>query len=288
MRRAASSIHQQNPNVLMIFSGLDYAVNLSFLKKIPLNVEPRNKVVFEAHNYPYWVPNWDKEPTNSVCASMKSGLDEKVGFVLSNDGGAPLFITEFGMDLIKRKDSDERWLTCLLTFLAERDIDWCWWGLHGSYYLREGNVDVGEPFGLYNFYWNGTNYPQFTQRFQLLLNMIQDPSSKAPYSNVLYHPQSGLCVKSDQNNQIELSDCKKASGWNQEGDKIKLNGNQCLKSLGNEGGSVVVSTDCSSSDSSSTSWKFISDSGLHLQPRLDPTGDTVSFNVAAHRIEFLL
>ncbi|MED6115792.1 hypothetical protein PIB30_094103 [Stylosanthes scabra] len=249
MRRAASAIHQENPNVLMIFSGLDYAADLTFLKKIPLNVEPNNKVVFEAHNYPYWVTNWDKDPTNSVCASIKSGLDEKVGFVLGNDGGgAPLFITEFGMDLIARNDSDERWLTCLLTFLAERDIDWSWWGLHGSYYLREGNVDVAEPFGLYNFYWNGTSYPHFTE-----------------ISAAAKHDSSGLCVKSDQNNQIELSDCKKASGWNQEGDKIKLNGNQCLKSLGNEGGSVVVSTDCSSSsDSSSTSWKFISDSGLHL------------------------
>ena len=83
-----------------------------------------------------------------------------------------------------------------------------------------------------------------------------------PKSNILHHPQSGLCVKADKNyNQVESSDCVKASGWSQEGDKIKLNGDHCLKALGDEGVPVVVSTDCSSE---LTSWKFISASGLHL------------------------
>ncbi|KAL4382533.1 hypothetical protein AHAS_Ahas04G0243000 [Arachis hypogaea] len=213
MRRAALAIHHQNPNVLMIFSGFYYASDLRFLKRTPLNVEPRNKVVFEAHNYPYWNPNWGNKSANSVCASVKSDLEENVG----------------------------------------------------SYYLRQGKVDAPEVYGLNNFYWNGTTYPQFRKRFQLLLNTLQDPSSKAPYSHILYHPQSGLCVKADQNyNQIELGDCKKASGWKQEGDKIKLNGDHCLKSLGIEGDPAVLSSDCSSSDLSS-SWKFISHSGLHLQ-----------------------
>ncbi|XP_020997363.1 glycosyl hydrolase 5 family protein-like isoform X1 [Arachis duranensis] len=267
MRRAALAIHQQNPKVLMIFSGFYYASDLRFLKQTPLNVEPKNKVVFEAHNYPYWNPNWGNKSANSVCASMKSDLEENVGFVLSDDDyDSPLFISEFGMDLIARPQSDERWLTCMLTFLAERDIDWCWWGLQGSYYLRHGKVDAPEVYGLNNFYWNGTTYPQFRKRFQLLLNTLQDPSSKAPYSHILYHPQSGLCVKADQNyNRIELGDCKKASGWNQEGDKIKLNGDHCLKSLGTEGDPAVLSSDCSSSSDLSSSWKFISDSGLHLQ-----------------------
>ncbi|KAL1360805.1 hypothetical protein HN51_006189 [Arachis hypogaea] len=269
MRQAALAIHQENPNLLMIFSGFDFASDLRFLKETPLNVEPKNKVVFETHHYPYWNPTWDHEPINTMCAAVKSDLEKKDGFILSDDHyDSPLYFGEFGMDFTARIPSDETWLTCMLTFLAERDIDWCWWGLHGSYYFREGIVDHDEGCGLFNFYWNGSNYPQFPQRFQLLINTLQDPSSKAPYSHILYHPQSGLCVKADQNyNQIKLGDCKKASGWNQEGDKIKLNGDHCLKSLGKEGDPAVVSSDCSSGDLSS-SWKFISDSGLHLQDNI--------------------
>ena len=173
IKRGALAVHQASPYVLVIISGLNYAADLSFLKENPLNLDLDNNVVYEAHNYPYWGGNWDKQPTNSLCDSLKRGLDDKVGFLINGPNPSPLFISEFGIDLIARTDPDERWLTCMLSYLAGRDIDWSWWGLQGSYYLREGKVDAGEAYGLLNFQWSQPSYPQFPQRFQLVLKKLQ-------------------------------------------------------------------------------------------------------------------
>lgn len=92
----------------------------------------------------------------------------------------------------------------------------------------------------------------------------EEPSSKMEASSILYHPQSGECLKkSKTQNQVEAGGCSKASGWSQEGSQIKLKGQNeeyCVKASG-AGQAVILTADCSNTNQ--TSWKAITESGMH-------------------------
>lgn len=93
-------------------------------------------------------------------------------------------------------------------------------------------------------------------------------------SNIMYHPQSGLCVKNIKKNQVEVHECNKVSGWSVEGTQIKLGISKkvkCLKAIG-EGQTVELTKDCSKTNQ--TSWKAIAESGMHWAA-MDAQGNTL-------------
>jgi endoglucanase len=95
----------------------------------------------------------------------------------------------------------------------------------------------------------------------LLIFLIAEPSSNSNKSYLIYHPLNGQCVKVNNNHELELGDCDGASKWNQEGQQIKLVGNDtCIEGNG-DGSKVKLSKDCKSKQSF---WKTLSATNLHL------------------------
>ena len=173
--KGALAVHQASPDALVIISGFYNDNDLSFLRAKSLNINLDNKLIYEVHTYSNSgeKKDWSKQSANYLCGKLKHELDNKAGFLTTGPNTFPLFLSEFGTNLMTRSDPEERWLTCILSYLAGGDIDWAWWGLHGSYYLREGKLDTGEAYGLLNFQWNQPSYEQFRQQFQLALKTLQ-------------------------------------------------------------------------------------------------------------------
>ena len=95
----------------------------------------------------------------------------------------------------------------------------------------------------------------------MLIFLIAEPSSNSSKSYIIYHPLNGQCVKVNNNNELELGDCDGQSKWNQEGQQIKLVGNDtCIEAI-SDGSQVKLSNDCKSKQSF---WKTLSATNLHL------------------------
>ncbi|KAK6933827.1 Glycoside hydrolase, family 5 [Dillenia turbinata] len=92
--------------------------------------------------------------------------------------------------------------------------------------------------------------------------LFLNPSTSDLMYLILYHPQSGRCIHAKSNN-IYASDCWRPSQWDHDRDEaaLRLIGTDlCLQVVG-DGLPAVLSTDCSSNQST---WTFASSSRLHL------------------------
>ncbi|XP_057454557.1 glycosyl hydrolase 5 family protein-like [Lotus japonicus] len=271
MSQGALAIHRANQNVLVVISGLNYDTELQFLRKKPLMIDLGNKMVFETHLYSWsgigtlkLKEIWSKQPLNRICSQSIEGLDQRAGFLTSGKIAAPLIFTEFGFDQSGSTVEDNRFLTCIQTYLVGRDMDWGLWAFHGGYYLREDKVQLDESFGVMDATWHNLRYSNFTDKFQLLQRKNQDPTSKVPESYILYHPLSGQCVQVNHKSELEIGSCENQNRWIYGGDgsQVLLHGNnkKCLSAAG-EGKPVIVSDDCQGKNSS---WKSVSLSKFHL------------------------
>lgn len=175
MSQGANAIHKANPNVLVVVSGMNYDTELQFLKKKPLNIDLGNKLVFETHLYSWsgigtlkLQDIWTKQPLNRICARTISGIIYRAGFLTLGKNAFPLIFTEFGLDQQGSSEADNKFLTCLQTYLVGRDMDWGIWALQGVYYLRQDKVQLDDTFGVMDPSWQHLRSPDFTQTFQLL------------------------------------------------------------------------------------------------------------------------
>ncbi|KAH6825042.1 hypothetical protein C2S53_006959 [Perilla frutescens var. hirtella] len=261
MQDGANTIHRENPDFLVIVSGLSFDTNLGFLKSKPLEVNIGKKLVYEAHWYTFGIPaqKWVAQ-TNNLCALItKRARDNYLFLTEAGNNSFPLFLSEFGVNLRGVNEADKRYIGCLLAAVAETDIDWAYWTLQGSYILRQGKLNLEETYGVLDLNWDRPRNPAFLDRLQLVTQMNQDFKSKLATYYKMFHPLSGQCVQIEEG-IVVVANCKNASRWDQheDGGPIKLAGSpQCLGIAG-DGATVRVSEDCSSK------WKFVSSCGLHL------------------------
>ncbi|XP_028770449.1 glycosyl hydrolase 5 family protein-like [Neltuma alba] len=271
MSHAGRAVHNANPQVLVVISGLNYDTELQFLRKKPLKLDIGKKLVFETHLYSWSGIGtlklrgiWSMQPLNRICAQSIKGIDYRAGFVTTGDNAVPLIFTEFGFDQTGGSEEDLKFLTCIQTYLAGRDMDWGLWTLQGSYYMREELVDFEDTFGVLDSSWNQLQNPNITQMLQLLQRTNQDPSSKLRQHSILYHPLSGQCVNVNDKDELGLGSCENRNRWHhaKNGNQILLVGTDKCLSADGEGLPVLVSDqNCKSHKSV---WKSLSLSKLHL------------------------
>ncbi|XP_047337892.1 glycosyl hydrolase 5 family protein-like [Impatiens glandulifera] len=264
MEQGANSIHNENPDLLIVVSGLRSDTNLAFLKKRPFGANVGNKLVFEAHWYPFGESynNWLNK-TNQFCGTRTGWFNGQSGFLVDGGKPFPLFLSEFGIDQRGDDEMGDRYLNCLLAVAAEKDLDWAWWALQGSYMLRQGKIEMEEFYGNLDFNWSLPRNPTIQKKLQFLQHVSQDPNSKKPTSYIMYHPQSGNCVHASRN-LIRLGDCNSSSRWNHDGDgspiRLASTNNLCLL-VTREGGTATLKGDCTSPRAM---WRSVSGSRLHL------------------------
>ncbi|CAI9094205.1 OLC1v1029899C1 [Oldenlandia corymbosa var. corymbosa] len=270
VKEGTKLIHRENPNVLIVISGLDYDIDFSFLKNNPLNLNLHKKLVYETHRYAFSEGQyglWSNTSINYMCQNVIQEIEAKSGFLFKGKHAAPLIVTEFGIDLNQNTQTDSSFLTCLLAWMAENDLDWAIWAGHGSYYLRDGNQDPEESYGMFDGTWTKLRNEDFHTKIQLIQQILQVPFSRHPMHRLLYHPLSGSCGVA-QGNQVLAGDCWKTSIWSfrGEGSPIRLKGShRCLTAVGD--GLPVVLTDYCSGESSR--WKLARNSMYQLANKDD-------------------
>lgn len=186
MERGAEAVHEANPNVLVILSGLSFDTNLSFLREQPVSLSFTGKLVFEVHKYSFADTfEWETKNPNEACGKMMSELMKMSGFLL--DQGFPLFVGEWGINLVKQSESEQKYLNCFLAWAVEHDLDWALWTLVGSYTFKSGVVGSSEYFGLLNENWTQVRDKTFLQRISVIQSPLQgNLNFRATYQNWLW------------------------------------------------------------------------------------------------------
>ncbi|CAN6268271.1 unnamed protein product [Urochloa humidicola] len=234
MQQGAEAVHAANPNVLVILSGLDFDNTLSFLHSKKPELRFTGKLVYEQHWYGFSDGgHWEILNQNDAC-----------GIVV-----------------------DAMW--------AEMDLDWAIWALQGSYYIREGILAYDESYGLLSWDWCTTRNPSFIKRVNSLQSPFQGPglpNSREPY-NVIFHPQTGLCVLAKSSKSLELGPCHDSNAWNYTSayELVVKSTGQCLQAK-YVGGNAKLGTDCSKPNSK---WQLISNSRMHVSAELTKNGTRV-------------
>ncbi|KAJ1401557.1 Ricin B-like lectin [Sesbania bispinosa] len=126
MSEGATTVHKENPNVLVFLSGFNYDTDLSFLKTRPIDVDIGNKLVCEVHSYAWSAGSrteWIEQPVNKKCAKVINGSNERAGFPMSGMNPRPLVMSEFGIDMTKRDEKNHRFLSCMFQLVQKKLLD---------------------------------------------------------------------------------------------------------------------------------------------------------------------
>jgi endoglucanase len=160
-------IHQVNPHPLIICEGLNYATDLTGVKRHPVQLGRPGKVVYSMHDYSWF------HADGQSAASYADQMNTAGGYLLT-DQIAPLWIGEFGndtgslanfgLDPTSNVGNAENgvWWTNLQAWVTGADIDWCWWALNPTH--AKGSTPVTgqtrynwgdrEPYGLLAADWH--------------------------------------------------------------------------------------------------------------------------------------
>ncbi|CAI9093059.1 OLC1v1028465C1 [Oldenlandia corymbosa var. corymbosa] len=282
MQKGAEAVHAANPNVLIILSGLNYDKDFSFLRQKPISLTFTGKVVFEVHWYGFSDgQDWKTGNPNQVCGQVMGNMMRRAGFLL--DQGYPIFVSEFGLDLRGTNVNDNRYIDCFMGWAAEYDVDWAFWTLVGSYYLRQGVVGMNEFYGIYNWNWCEVRNSSLLQKISVLQAPFQGPlvSQSRPHK-LIFHPSTGLCVlRKSFFKPLELGPCSEAEAWSYTPQQVlTIKGTYyCLQAdeLGQPATLGLICTDPSSK------WEAISDSKMHLSSKLQD-GNQVCLDVDSNNV----
>lgn len=267
MQRGAEAVHSANPNVLVILSGLNYDKDFGFLDNQPVNLTFARKLVFEVHWYAFSDGQaWVNGNANQVCGSVVDNVKRRGVFLVEK--GWPVFLSEWGIDQRGTNVNDNRFLNCIMGFLAELDLDWALWTLPGSYYLREGVLGMDETYGVLDYNWCSTRNSSFIEKISALQSPFQGPGlSNVHPHQIIFHPASGLCIlKKSLIEPLQLGACTETDQWTYTPQNtLVVKGTYfCLQADG-VGKPARLSIMCSGPNSK---WEMISNSKMHLSAKV--------------------
>ncbi|CAK7265597.1 hypothetical protein SEPCBS57363_001664 [Sporothrix epigloea] len=177
---AGTLVHAANPDVLVVVGGVSSATDLTSIRlSRMLNTSGwPGKHVWEWHSYSFTVTF----PRVLPCSSLHELYGGFAGFVLTQgkEYTAPLILSEFGVDQTPGPDNGlsseySKYLSCLTEYMEGNDSDWVVWALQGSYYVRDGQTDRDETWGLLNHDWTALRNPKFSGLLGGMWNMTQGP-----------------------------------------------------------------------------------------------------------------
>ncbi|XP_068666326.1 glycosyl hydrolase 5 family protein-like [Aristolochia californica] len=267
MQKGAEAVHAANPNVLVIISGLNFDRDLTFLSRKQIELTFTGKLVFEYHWYAFSDGQvWRDGNPNQVCGTLTKNMMRQGGFLI--DQGWPLFISEFGGDQRGTNLNDNRFLNCFFGVAAELDLDWAFWALQGSYYLREGVMGIDETYGALSWDWCQPRNSSFIQRLSALQSPFQGPDfSEARQYQVIFHPSTSQCVlRNSITDPLKLGPCTQSERWSYTPQKtLTVKGTYFCLQADNLSAPAKLGIICTSS---SSKWELISESKMHLSTKL--------------------
>ncbi|KAG6479992.1 hypothetical protein ZIOFF_063469 [Zingiber officinale] len=281
MAMGAEAVHAANKDVLVILSGLSFDNDLGFLSTRQLNVSfsSKSKLVFEVHWYSFSNSEaWGNGNPNDVCGRISGSVTNNAGFLL--DRQFPLFLSEFGIDQRGVNERDNRYFSCAMAYAADKDLDWALWTLQGSYYLREGVVELEEVYGLLSLNWTTVRNQTQLQRVQSIQQPFRGPGlSEVPPYKIIFHPLTGHCVTLDSSRRLALAVGPCSERWNFSDDQtLSLTTGStpsCITTVGV--GMPVALTECD--DVMSSKWALLSSCHMHVSTKVAGGNATVCLDV---------
>lgn len=181
--RGAQAVYAANPDLLIAVGGTLSSTDASFLRSKPLDRGAYgNKVVWEWHAYTF-SPAWISSFKN--CGLWRIAVGGLTGFLLEQNKAytGPLWLSEFGAGLAGGppersgigSQEDYDYLKCLMDYVVGNDGDWALWALQGNYYVRDGQVDRDEGWGLLNGEWTAWRNPRVRDVIGRLFETNQGP-----------------------------------------------------------------------------------------------------------------
>jgi len=154
-----NAIHEINPDLLIVVEGINYALDLTGVKNLRVNLTVPNKVVYSAHDY-----SWDT--TFTTCEEFYNNfLIPKWAYIVT-EKIAPVFVGEFGTCYTDAScvQSQSTWMNCLTSFLKSNDLDWFYWSIDGTESSGSGRTwGALESFGLTDVTWSNSSWPWFLE-----------------------------------------------------------------------------------------------------------------------------
>ncbi|MGR3541134.1 MAG: glycoside hydrolase family 5 protein [Hasllibacter sp.] len=140
-REALAVIRAHDPDAWVIVTGADWGGIDGLLDLPPLPDDPR--LVRSFHYYAPWHvthqgATWtgrDMPPRSWGTATERAAL--AADFARLPEGGAPLFMGEFGMHLSADPATRRAWLSAVTEAAEARGIPWCVWGFAGDIAVRD-------------------------------------------------------------------------------------------------------------------------------------------------------
>lgn len=182
IKEGGDAVHAANPDVLIVVGGTQSSTDLTHLRDGRRMLDTSGwpgKHVWEMHAYSFTVTFPD---LFGNCDIVRTEYGLFSGFVLEQDKAytGPLILSEFGVgmeggDRDGLSEKDDRYLSCLVSYMEDNDADWAVWAIQGSYYVRDGQVDYDETWGLMNHNWTGWRNPAFPAKLGKMWNMTQGP-----------------------------------------------------------------------------------------------------------------
>ncbi|KZV88777.1 glycosyl hydrolase family 5 protein/cellulase [Exidia glandulosa HHB12029] len=169
--QGAAAVHGANADLLIPVGGVNYATDMSFLGGKPFDRGPYgNKIVWEFHDY-----QWSFSTTD--CDKHKSLLGDRAGYLIAQNKTytGPLWLSEFGWAQSNPSSDEKAYFQCLVSYMESNDADWAYWAVMGSYYVRDGQTNHDESFGLLNSDWSGWRNSNFTSTIGKMMQVTQGP-----------------------------------------------------------------------------------------------------------------
>jgi hypothetical protein len=200
MTAGADAIHEANPDILILWSGMQYGQDLSALttgKNIltapcykctairdAARRQPKyfnlsdhawaDKLVWELHLY-----SMSEDIDTGTCDIVKAnfyrngfnalGIDAPAACNIIKDcpkavRQTPVIISEFGsaQDVTLFNNTLQN---CLKEYTIENEVSWMMWGVAGSYRIRSGVQGFPDTWGLTNYNWTAWNYQRGIEEF---------------------------------------------------------------------------------------------------------------------------
>jgi endoglucanase len=155
--RGGNAVLSANPNLLIFVEGVNYAADLTGVRKLPVQLSVDQRLVYSSHDY-----SWVHNGVTSYIA-LKASLDSNWGFLTDPPVAVPVWVGEFGTChtstscIASTAPADSGfWFAGFRRYLQERDLDWGFWALNGTQATGTGRTfGAEETFGILNRSWTG-------------------------------------------------------------------------------------------------------------------------------------
>ena len=163
--RGGNAVLGVNPHLLIFVEGINYALDLSGVAAMPVQLNVADQLVYEAHDYGFDYSGL------SGYSDYVSRITPLWGYLATGANPVPLWLGEFGTcntadTCVQSSQSSDNgyWFGFVTTYLQANDLDWSYWAINGTQSTGAGRTwGAAESYGILNTSWNAVALPALTQ-----------------------------------------------------------------------------------------------------------------------------